>query len=42
MDWPFKDVKKQDCVHVDHNQLDDPLPLKSHTPMILKLAQMVL
>ena len=23
----LKNERKQDCIHVDHNQLDDPLPL---------------
>ena len=27
-DWPVKE-EKQDCTHVDHNQLDDPLPFRT-------------
>ena len=28
----WTDLLKNVCTHVDHNQLDDPLPLKSYTP----------
>ena len=26
LDWPVKKERKQECTHVDYNQLDDPLP----------------
>ena len=28
LDWLAKEEMKQDCTHVDHDQLDDPLPFK--------------
>ena len=27
VDWPIKKERKQDCIHLDHNQLT-PLPFK--------------
>ena len=26
LDWPVEEERKQDWTHVDHKQLDDPLP----------------
>ena len=28
----------QDCTHVDHNQIDDPLPF-THTPIITRILK---
>ena len=33
LEWPVKQERKQDCPHVDHNQLD-PLPFKINTPIM--------
>ena len=38
LDLPFKEEKKQDCTHVDHNYLDDPLPFQIvYTNIVLAL-----
>ena len=32
--WSVRNRRKQDCAHDDHNQLGDPLLLKSCTPIM--------